>query len=81
MQLVIEHSTRQNNPQPVKTTHNHPKPAKITHNHSKPTTTTQNHPQSNGLKFFDISGRKIFASHYLILQFLENNLRNWLRYF
>ena len=85
MQLVIEHSIRQNNPQPVKTTRNHPKPAKITHNHSKPPTTTQNHPQSNGLKFsyqrqksicFSLSNFKVprkQSSHLVEVFFFHNN--------
>ena len=77
MQLVIEHSTRQNNPQPVKTTHNQPKPLTTTQNHQQLPKTIHNQMVWN----FHISGRKIFASLFLILQFPENNLRNWLRYF
>ena len=48
-------------------TRNHPKASKTTHNQM--------------VWSFHTSGRKIISSYYLILQLLENNLRNWLRYF
>ena len=68
--LVMKHLTTQNQPKPPTTSQNHPQPLK----------TPQNHLQPNGFKFHT-SGRKHFSSFYLILQLLENNLRNWLRYF
>ena len=63
-----------NQPKP---THNHPKPTKTTHNHQQLPKTTYNQMVWN----CHISDRKIFFSFYVILQFLENNLPNWFRYF
>ena len=65
--LFIKHATSQNHPQPVRTTHNHQQLPKTTHNKM--------------VWNFYTSGRKIFSSFCLILQLLEKNLRNWLRYF
>ena len=49
----------------------------ISQNHQQLPKTTHNQMVWN----FHISDRKIFSSFYLILQFLKNNLHNWLTYF
>ena len=67
----------QSNPQPPNTSQNHPQPPKITQNHQQLPKTTHNQMVWS----FHTRGRKIFSSFYLILQLLENNLCNWLRYF
>ena len=79
--LFLKHATSQNHPQSAKTTHNQPKPSTTTQNQPKLPTTTQNQPKPPTTKNFHTSGRKAFSSFYLILQFLENNLFNCLRYY
>ena len=67
----MKHPTKQNHLQPPKTSQNYQIPAKTTQNYQQLSKTTHNQMVWN----YHTKGRNFFSPFYLILQFVENNLR------